>query len=61
MCLFSMFSETPLNLQYINKKSSAIKARKAIVTGTGKSIYLPKAPEVLTKSMATFISKRWLM
>ena len=33
-------------------------ARVAMVRGGDKSIYLPKAPEVLTKSMAKLISTR---
>jgi hypothetical protein len=41
-----------LNLQYINKKTAAKADLHQIITGIGISMYLPNAPDVLTKTVA---------
>ena len=49
-----------LNLQIANRIKSATDDLHQIMTGVGISINLPKAPDVLMKSVAKFSSKNCL-
>lgn len=50
-------SNIPFHLEKSNRTMKANIARVAIVTGTGNSTYLPKAPDVAIKNIAILISK----
>lgn len=58
---FLMSRDIPFHLQKKYKIKNAKIALDAIVIGTGNCINLPKAPEVLTKSIAKLISSKWAM
>ena len=47
-----------LNLQKMKRKTNPKDARHQIITGVGISINLPKAPEVLIKTVARSSVKR---